>query len=69
MLKPDQKQRIQYFFYKNSLKKAPKPVRVVTFPEKIPPLPLLNLTARAKKAEWAFRSFSERVETSFSPLN
>ncbi len=51
MLKPDQKQRIQYFFYKNSLKKAPKPVRVVTFPEKIPPLPLLNLTARAKKAE------------------
>ncbi len=41
MLKPGKEERIQFFFYKDSVKRPPNPVRVVTFPEKIPVLPKL----------------------------
>ena len=34
-------ERVQFFFYKDSVKKPPIPVRVVTFPEEIPTLPKL----------------------------
>lgn len=39
MLKPGKDERRQFFFYKNKVKQALRPVRVVTFPEKIPKPP------------------------------